>query len=80
MRQRQHMMMTQVEIPPPQVGVHHPPPPSQPGYGPPPPVGYGAPPPAGAAPALGYAPPPYSQVVGAPYPQQGQLCHKILIN
>ncbi|CAH3028314.1 unnamed protein product [Porites evermanni] len=72
MRQRQHMMMTQVQMPPPQAGVHHPPPPSQPGYGPPPPVGYGAPPPAGAAPAPGYAPPPYSQVVAAPYPQQGK--------
>ena len=73
---RQHMMMTQVQMPPPQVGVQHPPPPSQPGYGPPPPVGYGAPPPPGAVPPPGYAPPPYSQVVAAPYPQQGQLCHK----
>ena len=56
--------------------VNHPPPPPQPGYGPPPPVGYVPPPPAGAAPPPqpGYAPPPsYSQVMAAPYPQQGKF-------
>ncbi|XP_073253631.1 dorsal-ventral patterning tolloid-like protein 1 [Porites lutea] len=66
----QHAMTAQFQVPPPQVGVPHPPPPSQPGYGPPPPAGYGAPPPPGTVPSPGYAPPPYSQVVAAPYPQQ----------
>ena len=72
-------MTTQFQVPPPQVGIHHPPPPSQPGYGPLPPAGYGAPPPPGTVPPPGYAPPPYSQAVAAPYPQQGQLCYKILL-
>ena len=90
----QHVMTPQVQMPPPQVGVHHPPPPSQPGYGAPPPVGYGAPPPVGygapppvgygappppgSVPPPGYAPPPYSQAVAATYPQQGQLFYKII--
>lgn len=67
----QHAMTTQAQMPPPQVGAHYPPPPSQPGYGQPPPVGYGAPPPPGTVPPPGYAPPSYNQVVTAPYPQQG---------
>ena len=67
----QHTMTTQAQMPPPQVGVHYPAPPSQPGYGQPPPVGYGAPPPPGTVPPPGYAPPSYNQVVTAPYPQQG---------
>ena len=85
MRQVAHRqaMTTQVNVASQQAMVHHPPPPTQPGYGPPPPAGYGPPPPVGyvpppagvSAPLVqpGVAPPPYSEVVGAPYPQHGEL-------
>lgn len=86
-RAQQQGTVAHVTVPPQEMTVQHPPPPPQPGYvplpqqgyAPPPQPGYVPPPQQGYGPQQpGYAPPPqppppYSQVAGTPYPQQGEL-------